>query len=208
MIDPLVITSLNYNTAKFEVSASQLNECPSDIGREIAFSGRSNAGKSSVLNRVTGLKKLAKTSKTPGRTRLLNFFTITSNCRLVDLPGYGYAKVPIVMKEKWLKELNCYLERRKSLSGIVILMDIRHPLKDTDKDMLYWAIQSNLPAHVLLTKADKLRPSFAKKTLQNIKCELSLLHGETSVQLFSCLKNIGVEELQSKLDFWLTSTSI
>ena len=148
--------SLDYRAAEFLTSASRLSQCPPDTGREVAFAGRSNAGKSSAINRLTGNKKLARTSKTPGRTQLINFFTLAEECYLVDLPGYGYAKVPPEVKLKWQRELERYLQDRQSLRGLVLLMDVRHPLQEFDRLMLNWAHASHMPVHLLLTKADKI----------------------------------------------------
>ena len=134
-----------------------LAQCPNDDGCEIAFAGRSNAGKSSAINTLTRNKGLARTSKTPGRTQLINFFQLDEGKRLVDLPGYGYAKVPIAMKRKWDKHLAEYLQLRQSLAGLILLMDIRHPLQEFDLQMLNWAAQAGLPVHILLTKSDKLK---------------------------------------------------
>ncbi|MFK0569729.1 ribosome biogenesis GTP-binding protein YihA/YsxC, partial [Endozoicomonas sp.] len=132
--------SLNYRQATFYKSAAKLSQCPESEGREVAFAGRSNAGKSSALNALTGSNKLARTSKTPGRTQLLNFFTIQEDIYLVDLPGYGYAKVPVAMKKEWQHHMNDYLERREALVGLVLLMDIRHPMKEFDQMMLNWSV--------------------------------------------------------------------
>ena len=194
--------TLNYRKAAFLKSAAQLSQCPPDNGLEVAFAGRSNAGKSSALNALTGSGKLARTSKTPGRTQLMNFFTIEDNIYLVDLPGYGYAKVPEAMKKKWQHHLNNYLTHRESLAGLVLLVDIRHPMKEFDLMMLQWSIESNLPLHILLTKADKLKQGAAKNVLNQLKKSLDDFP-LVSIQLFSSLKKTGVEALASKLDEWL-----
>src|SRR5574344_3130863 len=141
--------------AQFLISAARVDQCPPDEGLEVAFVGRSNSGKSSALNTLTRAS-LARTSKTPGRTQLLNFFALDEDRRLVDLPGYGYAKVPIPLKLHWQQHLEAYLSSRESLCGVVLMMDIRHPLTEFDRMMLDWALASRLPIHVLLTKADKL----------------------------------------------------
>ena len=148
--------SINLNKATFTISAPDIKRLPADTGVEVAFAGRSNAGKSSALNTLTRINGLARTSKTPGRTQLINVFEIADNHRLIDLPGYGFAKVPLEMKLKWQKALGEYLEKRECLKGLVILMDIRHPLKDLDMDLIQWAADSELPVLALLTKADKL----------------------------------------------------
>ena len=144
--------TLNFNKVHFVTSAPDIRHLPNDGGVEIAFAGRSNAGKSSALNTLTKHKNLARTSKTPGRTQLINLFELEPGKRLVDLPGYGYAQVPLEMKLKWQKSLAEYLQRRESLKGLVILMDIRHPLKDTDMNMLEWSSHRKLPVMLLLTK--------------------------------------------------------
>lgn len=192
-----------FNTAQFLKSAARLDHAPFDQGREVAFAGRSNAGKSSALNAISGHKGLARTSKTPGRTQLINFFTITDAARLVDLPGYGYAKVPPEVKAQWERHLNAYLERRTSLAGLVLLMDVRHPLTDFDRQMLAWCRQADLPVHVLLTKADKLKRGAAQNTLLAVKRELGKLHPQASVQLFSALDGTGLEEARTQLGAWL-----
>ena len=191
--------TLNYQKACFLKSAAKLNQCPPDTGLEVAFAGRSNAGKSSALNTLTGSSKLARTSKTPGRTQLINFFTIEEGIHLVDLPGYGYAKVPEAMKKEWQYHLNDYLSRRESLVGLVLLVDIRHPMKEFDKMMLQWSIESNLPLHILLTKSDKLKQGAAKQVLTKLKKQLQEFP-LISIQLFSALKKTGVDELATKLD--------
>ena len=150
---------LNYHKARFLTSAANISQLPEDSGVEIAFAGRSNAGKSTALNALTNQKSLARTSKTPGRTQLINLFEVEPQCKLVDLPGYGYAAVPEQMKLQWQKSLAEYLQKRECLQGVVILMDIRHPLKDLDQQMIEWAVASDLPVLLLLTKADKLSQS-------------------------------------------------
>lgn len=196
--------ALDYRRAQFLKSAPTLRECPPDNGAEVAFAGRSNAGKSSAINALTGNSKLARTSKTPGRTQLLNFFVLDDRHRLVDLPGYGFAKVPIALKNEWQKHLDEYLSARQSLRGLVLLMDIRHPLQDFDRMLLDWAARSAMPVHVLLTKADKLPFGAAKNALLQTQKALTALHGlQTSVQLFSAHKRQGLDELQQQLDHWL-----
>jgi GTP-binding protein len=192
----------NYRAARFLTSAPTLRECPPDIGAEVAFAGRSNAGKSSAINALTGNGKLARTSKTPGRTQLLNFFEISAAQRLVDLPGYGFAKVPIAMKVQWQKHLEHYLQARRSLRGLVLLMDIRHPLQDFDRQLLSWAGKSTMPVHILLTKADKLNFGAAKTALLGV-CKELRGQESTSIQLFSATTQAGLEELQTRLGEWL-----
>lgn len=189
--------------ATFLISAAKVEQCPDDIGYEVAFAGRSNAGKSSAINVLTRAN-LARTSKTPGRTQLINFFALDNERRFVDLPGYGYAKVPLPLKEHWKKHLDAYLSTRKSLVGIFLMMDIRHPLTDFDKVLLEWADTSNLPVHILLTKADKLTFGVAKNTLLKVQQQLNAYHNTTiSVQLFSAVKRDGLTAAYSILRQWL-----
>jgi GTP-binding protein len=194
---------IDFHQASYFISASSINGCPPDDAHEVAFVGRSNAGKSSAINTLTGQRKLARTSKTPGRTQLLNYFQVAPGCYIVDLPGFGYARVPPAMKEKWKKELERYLKERLSLKGLVLLMDIRHPFKDTDKQMIKWSLGAQLPLHILLTKADKLTHGASRNAL--LKCQQSLKpHNKlVSIQLFSALKNDGAKELETKLQEWL-----
>lgn len=165
--------NLLFNKAEFLLSAPSIKQAPDDTGKEVAFAGRSNAGKSSAINTLTNNKKLARTSKTPGRTQLLNFFSLSEDCRLVDLPGYGFAKVPKAIKQAWDRNLAVYLQERQSLKGLVMLMDIRHPLQPYDWQMVRWASASSMPIHLLLTKSDKLKTGPAKSTLLKVKQELA-----------------------------------
>lgn len=184
--------------AEFLMSAPKLNLCVEDTGYEIAFAGRSNAGKSSAINALTHQKQLARASKTPGRTQMINFFHLGNpEQRLVDLPGYGYAAVPEEMKKVWQKELENYLIHRQSLQGLILLMDIRHPLQEFDRMMVEWAYSRQLFIHILLTKADKLNRGPAHKALQEVKQELQKMKVACSVQLFSSLNKQGLEELAS-----------
>ena len=192
--------SNTFKTAKFVTSAAKLSQCPADEGAEIAFCGRSNAGKSSAINALTDQKGLARTSKTPGRTQLINFFTLDDETKLVDLPGYGYAKVPISVKEHWHRHLDEYLRDRKSLRGMVLLMDIRHPLKEFDQMMIEWSIDSGLPLHILLTKADKLKRGGQQNSLLGLRRHLP---PEITAQVFSATKNLGIKELEKSLTEWL-----
>ncbi len=195
--------AMHFNQATFVVSAANLAACPPDSRAEVAFAGRSNAGKSSAINAITGQSRLARISKTPGRTQLINFFSLPQERYLVDLPGYGFAKVPLSVKKKWQDELEKYLRRRQSLCGLILLSDIRHPLKEFDRQMIEWAIQSELPLHVLLTKSDKLKRGAAQNTLLAVQKELKH-HSNVSVQLFSSLKNDGVEAARKQLATWLS----
>lgn len=193
-----------FRGARFHLSAATLTDCPADVGAEVAFAGRSNAGKSSALNALTGQNKLARTSKTPGRTRLLNFFTLDEQQRLVDLPGYGYARVPKAMKADWDRHLANYLQARRSLRGLILLMDIRHPLQEFDRHLAHWAHQAELPVHLLLTKADKLNRGPAQATLLSVRKELARLgQNQATAQTFSALAPSGLEELAQKLCEWL-----
>ncbi|MDI5932536.1 ribosome biogenesis GTP-binding protein YihA/YsxC [Halomonas kalidii] len=196
---------LNYQTARFLTSAPTLAACPPDSGAEVAFAGRSNAGKSSAINALTRQKALARTSKTPGRTQLINFFTLGDDTerRLVDLPGYGFAKVPESVKLEWQRHLSDYLQRRGSLRGLVLVMDVRHPLSEFDQTLLGWADDKEMPVHVLLTKADKLKSGAAKGALQQVRTRLREWEDLVSIQLFSSLKGQGIEEVHQRLDRWL-----
>ena len=194
--------AMHYNQATFVTSAANLAACPPESLAEVAFAGRSNAGKSSAINAITNQTRLARISKTPGRTQLINFFGLAEGRFLVDLPGYGFAKVPLSVKNKWQEELEKYLRRRQVLCGLVLLSDIRHPLKEFDRMMIDWAVQSGLPLHLLLTKSDKLKRGAAQNTLLAVQKELKPFSNVT-VQLFSSLKNDGVIEVRAKLDEWL-----
>jgi GTP-binding protein len=194
--------AMHYNQATFVTSAANLAACPPESLAEVAFAGRSNAGKSSAINAITNQTRLARISKTPGRTQLINFFGLAEGRFLVDLPGYGFAKVPLSVKNKWQEELEKYLRRRQVLCGLILLSDIRHPLKDFDRMMIDWAVQSGLPLHLLLTKSDKLKRGAAQNTLLAVQKELKGFDNVT-VQLFSSLKNDGVTEVRAKLDEWL-----
>ncbi|MET0069381.1 MAG: ribosome biogenesis GTP-binding protein YihA/YsxC [Candidatus Thiodiazotropha sp.] len=190
-----------YHRARFLKSAARLSQSPADSGFEVAFAGRSNAGKSSALNVLCGQKSLARTSKTPGRTQLLNFFSLDEQRRLVDLPGYGYAKVAESIKREWQKTLAHYIEYRQCLRGMVLLMDIRHPLTEFDRQMLDWNTHHGLPTHILLTKADKLKSGAGKNTLLQVKKALSG-HRDITLQRFSALKKEGIDECHRVLDIW------
>jgi len=191
-----------YHQAKFINSAPQLKHAPEDEGLEVAFAGRSNAGKSSAINTLTRQKRLARISKTPGRTQLLNFFEIEAGKKFVDLPGYGYAKVPLKVKKDWHKMMEDYLLNRQALCGIVLVMDVRHPLTEFDWQMITWCENSQLPLHILLTKMDKLNYGAAKNTLLKVERELEDVGFPLSLQLFSALKKQGVDEIHHILDAW------
>lgn len=191
-----------YSKAVFLTSAARVSQLPPDTGFEVAFAGRSNAGKSSALNCLTTTKNLARTSKTPGRTQLINLFSLDEERRLVDLPGYGYAKVPLQTKLEWQKHLAHYLDVRASLKGLILLMDVRHPLKDLDTMMVDWALNRQLPIHILLTKADKLSKSDAKNAVLHVRKYYELAPHLVTVQSFSSLKRTGLEDLIQVLNQW------
>lgn len=198
---------IHYNQATFLKSAPALTNLPPDQGIEVAFIGRSNAGKSSALNTITGIKGLARTSKLPGRTQAINLFSIDKAHRLVDLPGYGYAKVPLSVRQRWAETIDSYLAERTCLHGLVLVMDIRHPLKETDMQVLDWAIDCRIPTHILLTKADKLKPRQANAVLQDIATQLEAVADTVSWQVFSSLEKKGVDEVLQKLDHWFEVTA-
>lgn len=189
-----------YEQATFVMSSPELKNTPADFGKEIAFAGRSNAGKSSAINTLTRQNSLARTSKTPGRTQMLNFFAISEQQRFVDLPGYGYAKVPEAVKKQWHQLMETYLAKRKSLCAIILVMDVRHPLTDFDWQMIEWCQHSGLALHILLTKSDKLTFGAAKNTLLQVQRTLKDVNIPVTVQLFSALKKTGVDEVHQALD--------
>ncbi|APZ41728.1 YihA family ribosome biogenesis GTP-binding protein [Acidihalobacter ferrooxydans] len=193
-----------YQNTRFIAGATNLKGMPSDVGREVAFAGRSNAGKSSALNRICHQKSLARTSKTPGRTQQINFFQVTEDRYLVDLPGYGYARVPGGLQREWGEFIGRYLECRRSLAGLIILMDIRRPLTTLDEQLLQVCVAADIPAHILLTKADKLSRNAAMNTLREVKTRLANhAYGSTTAQCFSALRGEGLEDAQARLDAWL-----
>ena len=192
-----------FQSIQFNLSAPKLTVLPPDTGLEVAFAGRSNAGKSSAINVITGQKSLARTSKTPGRTQAINFFSLNDQQHLVDLPGYGYAKVARNVKNQWQKTLSKYLETRQSLRGLVLLMDIRRPLEPGDRQLLDWSISVDLPVHILLTKSDKLSRGKAMGVLQQVQSEIGNENQGVSVQLFSALKRQGIEEVTEVIADWL-----
>ena len=200
----MTASAIHLSKATFTISAPDIRHLPEDSGIEVAFAGRSNAGKSSALNTLTNQKSLARTSKTPGRTQLINVFSIGEQQRLVDLPGYGFAKVPLATKQKWQKALGEYLEKRESLKGLVILMDIRHPLKDLDMDLIEWAAESELPILVLLTKADKLSQGKRSAEVLKVKKTLEKLQANIHTYAFSSLKRTGVEQANNIICTWFS----
>lgn len=198
----LTTSTVNLHVATFETSAPDIRKLPADSGIEVAFAGRSNAGKSSALNTLTNQKSLARTSKTPGRTQLINVFDIRENRRLIDLPGYGFAKVPLEMKKKWQKALAEYLEKRMSLKGLVLLMDIRHPLKDLDVDLINWASDCNLPVLALLTKADKYKAGKRNSEVLQVRKKCAALHNDIKVHAFSSLTKVGLDTATNIISDW------
>lgn len=201
---PIRSLKIDYSKAEFLMSAPDLRRCPEDTGLEIAFAGRSNAGKSSALNRLTEQPKLARTSKTPGRTQLINFFGVGEGTKLVDLPGYGFAKVPLAVRKAWEQNLTEYLSHRESLCGCLLLMDIRHPLQEFDQNFIGWSVNQGLPLHILLTKADKLKRGPGKSTMLKVRKTIRDTYDTdlVSIQTFSSLKGDGVPELKQRLNGW------
>jgi GTP-binding protein len=189
--------------AQFALSGHRLADLPAGVGRELAFAGRSNAGKSSAINAITGINGLARTSRTPGRTQQLVVFTLDDSHRLVDLPGYGYAKVPMAMREHWGVELSRYFAERESLVGLVLVMDARHPLKDNDWVLLEACAERGLPAMVLLTKADKLSRSDQNLVLRQVRAKLAEGGALVAARLFSSSKPIDLDRLRGELSEWL-----
>ncbi len=199
-----------YHGASFVMGAHNLSQLPEQVeGQiEVAFAGRSNAGKSSAINRITHQKSLARTSKTPGRTQQINFFQLDEQRFIVDLPGYGYAKVAEKIKLQWQRTLEMYLRERESLRGLILMMDVRHPFTDFDTQMVEWCAHAQMPVHILITKADKLGRGAAGNVLQKVRNVLAKDFGVdrdnpwATAQLFSALKGTGMEEAQAKLDEW------
>lgn len=203
LLPPLTcLMSSLFSRCRYLTSAHKVSQLPPDEGMEIAIAGRSNAGKSTTLNSLTGDKRMAKTSKTPGRTQLLNVFDLGDGKRIVDLPGYGYAKVPPKIKEHWQREINRYLTERESLIGLVVVMDIRHPLREFDRNLLAWAHENGLKSHVLLNKADKLKSGKIKQTLMAVKNDLQAIAPSASVQTFSALRSTGKQAVATTLQSW------
>jgi GTP-binding protein len=193
---------INIKNATFLKSAPTLSLSPPDMGIEIAFVGRSNAGKSSALNAIVNQHHLARSSKTPGRTQLINYFEVDPERRLVDLPGYGYASVPDKTRRQIQAILNSYLSERACLYGVVLMMDIRHPLSKNDITLLDFIASVEKPVHILLTKCDKISRSLANQTLLSVRDKLSSGPGKVTVQVFSALKNIGLEQAEDKIIEW------
>ena len=188
-----------FRIATYVLNAHELKQLPSDQGIEVAIAGRSNAGKSSAINALTDQKSLARTSKTPGRTQQIVIFKLDDNRRIADLPGYGYARVPLKLKEHWRNVMARYFKTRKCLRGVVLVMDIRHPMREYDQQMLGWCESVGIPCHVLLTKADKLKRGPAQSTLLKVRRDLPDI---ASVQVFSSTNKEGLSELVDKLSDW------
>ncbi len=194
---------IDFNQVEFFVSAPNYKAFPNDAGIEVAFVGRSNAGKSSAINTIVGRNGLARTSKTPGRTQSINFFSVDDDRRLADLPGYGYAKVPDRIKKQIEGLLSDYLSSRHSLHGIFMMMDIRHPMTPYDRELLDFMAHTGKPIHILLTKSDKLKRGAANNTLLSVKKQLGAWENQITVQTFSSLKNLGIEQAQDVLNQWM-----
>ncbi|MEJ2522565.1 MAG: ribosome biogenesis GTP-binding protein YihA/YsxC [Gammaproteobacteria bacterium] len=186
-----------YPEASFIASAHRPRQFLADEGREVAFAGRSNAGKSSAINAILGRRGLARTSKTPGRTQLVNFFSVGPGKRITDLPGYGYARVPPDVRRHWGELMDAYFRQRRSLAGLFLVMDIRHPLTEFDQQMLAWAEAADCPVRVLLTKCDKVSRGKGTATRHSV---VRALGGGAGVQLFSALRGVGVDEARGVLD--------
>lgn len=195
------------SNAKFVTGAHKLIQLPADEGSEVAFAGRSNAGKSTALNRICNQRALARTSKTPGRTQQINCFELSEDLRLCDLPGYGFAKMPDSLKKHWSTTMARYLTERKSLKGVVLIMDIRHPLKPQDLDLLDLTADAGLPCHILLSKCDKLGRGAAMASLHKTLATARKHAPQSSGQLFSGLKNTGVNEARVAIERLLMANS-
>jgi GTP-binding protein len=202
-IQPGSVRTGRYRGTQFFKSVNAFSELPPDTGWEVALAGRSNAGKSSALNVLTGQRGLARTSKTPGRTQLLNFFLVESDRYLVDLPGYGFAQVPDSLRRHWQQLLERYLCERSALRGLLLVMDIRHPLTNLDQRLLIASVKRRLSTHILLTKADKLSRGKGLLALNEVQTLLNTRFAGVSVQLFSALNGDGVTAAQHQLDQWL-----
>ena len=187
--------------AEFLVSAANPKQYPEETFNEVAFAGRSNSGKSSVLNCLTGNKRLARTSKTPGRTQLINFFDTPINGRLVDLPGYGYAKASQKQKAIWRANNESYLSQRDTLTGLILVMDVRHPFQPFDVQMLDWAMESDFPMHILLNKCDKLKQGARQSTLRKAQANISG-NALLDIQLFSAKSGLGLDQLRERIVSW------
>jgi GTP-binding protein len=192
-----------FRHAVFEISVAKPQDLPEATGPEIAFAGRSNAGKSSAINTLVGHTRLAFVSKTPGRTQLINLFRLRNGAALVDLPGYGYADVPVKIRKQWQGLLETYLTRRQALAGLVLIMDVRRPLTDLDRQMINWFGPTGKPIHCLLTKADKLTRQEQVKVLREVRAEIADAGSPITAQLFSSLKKLGMDEAETVIASWL-----
>jgi GTP-binding protein len=192
-----------WSATRFVLAAHRLAQLPADAGREVAVAGRSNAGKSSAINAITGVAALARVSKTPGRTQQLVVFELEPARRLIDLPGYGYAQVPEALRQHWRATLDRYFRERQSLHGLLLAMDIRHPLTPFDRQMLGFCAARGLPCHVLLTKADKLGRGAATTTARQVAREFAAIDPAHSVQRFSAVTRDGVDAARAVLSRWL-----
>lgn len=199
---------IHYPSAQYSTSCASPYSLPTPSGAEVAFAGRSNSGKSSTLNRLCRQRGLAKVSKTPGRTQMINFFVLQSGQQLVDLPGYGFAKVPKKEQDRWHRLVETYLAQRPVLKGLIIVMDARRGVTDYDRQMLDWFTQRELPAHALLNKADKLKRGALQNTLRAVRNELESQYENVSVQTFSATKGVGLDALYQKLDEWFQNDEI
>lgn len=202
MSDTINNKSLDFRKTKFVTSAPDISKLPQETAAEIAIIGRSNSGKSSSINAICDQKNLAKTSRTPGRTRLINLFQVAEGKFLVDLPGYGYAQVPENMKREWQRSMSDYLQQRQNLRGLVVTMDIRTPLRDHDRMIIDWSITANLPCLILLTKCDKFGVNKRKEMAGEVKAQLSEFGGNFKIIPFSSLKKIGIDEARQVLNSW------
>jgi GTP-binding protein len=189
-------------SARYLLSVHDPKQLPPDGAPEVAFAGRSNAGKSSALNTLASQKRLAYVSKTPGRTQLINFFAVGEDALLVDLPGYGYAGVPLAVRQHWEELVGSYVGTRLALAGVIIVMDARHPLTPLDYELLEWLAPAARPVHVLLTKSDKLSKQVAQRTLGEVRRTLASLYPDASASLFSSLKRTGIEEATNVIARW------
>ena len=190
--------------AQFIAGATSLQNAPADFGNEVAFVGRSNAGKSSAINAITHNSKLARVSKQPGRTQQINFFEITPQQRIVDLPGYGYAKVPQGVRDTWQDMIESYISRRESLRGLIVVTDARLGLTELDWLLLQWCAHVEVPVHVLLSKCDKLTRNAARESLRTVQQHLAKRGFDVQVQLFSALKGDGLAEAERVVMQWLS----
>lgn len=200
--------NLPFQQVQFLKSAGSLQDFPEDTGAEVAFCGRSNAGKSSAINAICRQKNLARTSKTPGRTQLINFFKLDGDTRLIDLPGYGYAKAPAHVQHQWQGLMESYLVHRHALCGLILLMDIRHPLTEIDWTMIHWSKHYKLALHILLTKADKVNRNAMAKSLTQVTSKLEQHGLHAGTQIFSATQRIGIAQVQEKISAWVSQALV